>query len=347
MVVTENDGRRAALIAWLRSLPEFQCATDGLLPASSDASFRRYFRVPSGTHGSLIVMDAPPTLEDSGPFISVAALLDSAHISVPKIFAADLADGFLLLSDLGSETYLAALLAHHRRDASRLMSDAIATLTRMQSRASGSKLPAYDRPLLLREMNLFIDWYLTRHVGVEPSGAERDMLNSLFERLVESAHDQAQVVVHRDYHSRNLMVIDDALHHGNPGVLDFQDAVTGPITYDLVSLLRDAYVEWPEEQVLDWTVRYWEKARANGLSVPSDFADFWREFELMGLQRHLKVLGIFARLSYRDQKHGYLDDLPLVVRYVRGVAARYRLAAPLLKLLDRADGHATLPGYTF
>ena len=347
MVVTENDGRMAALVAWLTTLPEFQCAVDSLLPASSDASFRRYFRVPSGTHGSLIVMDAPPALEDSRPFISVAALLDSADVSVPKIFAADLADGFLLLSDLGSKTYLGALLANDRTDAPGLMNDALAALERMQSRASGSQLPPYDRALLLREMNLFIDWYLTRHLGVEPSSAERDMLNSLFERLVENAQNQAQVVVHRDYHSRNLMVLDDALHHGNPGVLDFQDAVAGPITYDLVSLLRDAYVEWPEEQALDWTVRYWQKARALGLRVPSDFADFWREFELMGLQRHLKVLGIFARLSYRDQKHGYLDDLPLVLRYVRGVAARYRLAAPLLKLLDRAQGHATLPRYTF
>jgi N-acetylmuramate 1-kinase len=347
MVVTEKDGRKAALIAWLATLPQFQCAVDALVPASSDASFRRYFRVPSGTHGSLIVMDAPPALEDSHPFVTVAALLDDAGVSVPTILATNLAEGFLLLSDLGSETYLTALLAHDRSNGSTLIGDALTALGRIQSRADASTLPPYDRALLLREMSLFIDWYLAQHLGVEPSSAERDMLNSLFDFLVENAQNQTQLVVHRDYHSRNLMVIDSALHHGNPGVLDFQDAVTGPITYDLVSLLRDAYIEWPEEQVLDWTVRYWQKARALGLTVPSDFADFWREFEFMGLQRHLKVLGIFARLSHRDQKHGYLGDLPLVLRYVRGVAARYRVTAPLLKLLDRAQGHATQSGYTF
>jgi aminoglycoside/choline kinase family phosphotransferase len=347
MVVTENDGRKIALVAWLATLAEFQFDLDWVEPASSDASFRRYFRVPSATHGSLIVMDAPPELEDCRPFISVAALLESADVSVPKILAFNLDEGFLLLSDLGSETYLGSLLANDRQDAPRLMGDALSTLLRIQSRGDATKLVSYDRAMLLREMTLFIDWYLSRHCGTDPSAAERDMLSTLFEHLVENAQVQAQILVHRDYHSRNLMVLENAVRHGNPGVIDFQDAVAGPITYDLVSLLRDAYIEWPEEQVLDWTVRYWQKARAFGLEVPADFADFWRGFELMGLQRHLKVLGIFARLSHRDGKHGYLNDLPLVLRYVRGVAARYRVAGPLLKLLDRAAGHARATGYTF
>jgi aminoglycoside/choline kinase family phosphotransferase len=347
MPVTENSGRKEALVKWVNSLPGFHLALDDVVAASSDASFRRYFRIPSDAHGSLIVMDAPPEFEDCQPFVAVAALFEAAHISVPEILGANLAEGFLVLSDLGDTTYLLSLDNNARNNAPALMNDAIKALLQLQSRADGAQLPAYDRALLLREMTLFIDWYLLRHLGVDPSRAERDMLAELFERLVENAQSQAQVAVHRDYHSRNLMVIDDTRRHGNPGVLDFQDAVLGPITYDLVSLLRDAYIEWPEEQILDWAVRYWEKARALGLGVPGDFADFWQGFELMGLQRHLKVLGIFARLSHRDGKHGYLADLALVSRYVRGVCARYRIAAPLLKLLDRSEGHARHAGYTF
>ncbi len=254
------------------------------------------------------------------------------------VIAEELSQGFLLLSDLGNTTYLARLHAEPEA-ADVLYRHALDTLVRMQSDTEASTLPAYDRPMLARELALFPDWYVTRHQACILSDGDQQTLQQAFEHLLANNLAQPRVAVHRDFHSRNLMV-----SQPNPGVLDFQDAVNGPITYDLVSLLRDAYIEWPEERVLDWAIRYWEAARSAGLPVNPAFGDFYRDFEWMGLQRHLKVLGIFARLYHRDGKDGYLKDLPLVSRYVRSVCERYSAFTSLLRLLDRIERRAAPPG---
>lgn len=319
--------RTDLLRAWLRK--QLGGADFALAPASSDASFRRYFRVEREGAQSLIAMDAPPEREDCRPFVHVAALFEAAGAHVPHVMARDVEQGFLLLSDLGTSTYLTAL---DGRSAGRLYGDAIATLVRIQSASRPGELPEYDRALLERELRLFPDWYVERQLGVALQDPERQVLESAFAALLAENLAQPRVYVHRDYHSRNLMLSDP-----NPGVLDFQDAVFGPITYDLVSLLRDAYVEWPEERVLDWCIRYWEHARAARLPVPADFSDFYRSFEWMGAQRQIKVLGIFARLSKRDGKDAYLADQPLVMRYLKRACRRYRELVPLARLLDRLD----------
>jgi aminoglycoside/choline kinase family phosphotransferase len=341
------DQRLITLKIWLFEQKSFGFDIDAIAPASSDASFRRYFRLPSATHGSLVVMDAPPDKEDCRPFIEIAAALRQAGVSAPQVLAADLELGFLILSDLGNTTYLEAFAANDSAYTRALMDDALAALALIQRQVDASVLPPYDEALLVREMHLFPEWYLKKHCQVELSGADEKMLSDLFEFLVQSAVGQPQRAVHRDYHSRNLMVLGRDQPLSNPGVLDFQDAVAGAVTYDLVSLLRDAYVEWPEEAVLDYTVRFWESIRSEHPTLAHDFGDFWQAFEFMGLQRHLKVLGIFARLSHRDGKHRYLDDLPLVLKYVRQVASRYRVARPLLALLERAAPENLTVGYTF
>ena len=304
-----------------------------LAPASADASFRRYFRAVldgawRGAPGerSLIVMDAPPAHEDCRPFIHVAQLLAAAGVHAPRVVASDVERGFLLLTDLGTTTFASALDA---ASAPHLYGDAIDALVRWQRASREHELPTYDDALLRRELALFPDWYVARHLGHPLSPAERDALERTFALLLANNLAQPRVFVHRDYHSRNLMV-----SAPNPGVLDFQDAVYGPITYDLVSLLRDAYVEWDEELQLDWAIRYWERARAEALPVRADFADFWRDFEWMGVQRQLKVLGIFARLKHRDGKSRYVEDMPRVLRYVQRAAARYRELDALSALLD-------------
>jgi N-acetylmuramate 1-kinase len=312
-----------------------------LAPASADASFRRYFRVRYADGASLIAMDAPPTHEDCRPFIRVAGLLAAAGLNAPRVEAQDLAQGFLLLTDLGSTTYLAAMNAD-RSLAGKLFDDATTALVRWQVASRADVLPPYDAALLRRELDLFPDWYVARHLGIELAPEQKAVLERTFALVIATNLAQRQVFVHRDYMPRNLMVCDP-----NPGVLDFQDAVYGPITYDVASLFRDAFVSWDEESVLDWTVRYWEKARAAGLPVPADFAIFFRDFEWMGLQRHLKVLGIFARLSYRDGKSGYLEDTPRFVAYVRAVAARYGALQPLLVLFDELAGQSARVGYSF
>jgi aminoglycoside/choline kinase family phosphotransferase len=331
--------RLAALERWLETHVARGCYA--LAPASADASFRRYFRVtfPCTSQPSVIVMDAPPEKEDSRPFIRVATLMQAAGLHVPAILAQSLEQGFLLLSDLGTRTYLSEL---NDTSADALFRDALDALVRWQLATTSSALPPYDAALLRRELDLFPEWYLSRHLGVSLDAADREMLEGVFAALISSATAQPQVFVHRDYMPRNLMVTEP-----NPGVLDFQDAVIGPITYDVVSLFRDAFISWPEERVLDWTIRYWEKARAAGLPVAADYAELWRDFEWMGMQRHLKVLGIFARINYRDGKPGYLEDTPRFVRYVRDVASRYAAFAPLLALLDRIEGRAQQAGYTF
>jgi aminoglycoside/choline kinase family phosphotransferase len=304
-----------------------------LAPASADASFRRYFRVAweDGGNGpaTSIAMDAPPEQEDCRPFVKVAGLLRAAGLNAPAVLASDFQQGFLLLTDLGTRTYLEEL---NEGNASALFADAIDALVTWQLASRADVLPAYDEAVLRREMALFPDWYVGRHLGVQLSAAQRAGLEGVFAALVRACLAQPRVYVHRDYMPRNLMVSSP-----NPGILDFQDALHGPITYDVVCLFRDAFISWPEERVLDWSVRYWERARKAGLPVHADFAAFWRDLEWMGLQRHLKVLGIFARLTHRDGKPRYVADTPRFIAYARAVATRYAAFAPLARLLDELE----------
>ena len=329
--------RQELVLSWLVRL--FPGQEPQIAPVGADASFRRYFRAQLTDGRHYIVMDAPPQHEDCRPFVHVAQLFAAAGVRVPKIIHQDLTQGFLLLDDFGDTTYLARL---DQNNAAGLYGAATDALLRLQQASQPGSLPEYDRELLLRELQLFPDWYVSRHLGIDISPHERSLLEQVFARLLDNNLTQPKVWVHRDFHSRNLMVIDNG-----PGILDFQDAVYGPLTYDLVSLLRDAYIRWDEEQVLDWTIRYWERARRAGLPVDRDFAVFYRDFEWMGLQRHLKVLGIFARLHYRDGKSGYLDDMPLVLDYVRATAGRYPELAPVNHLLDRWHGTVPREQYSF
>jgi aminoglycoside/choline kinase family phosphotransferase len=284
-------------------------------------------------------MDAPPEHEDCRPFVAVAKLFEGAGAHVPHVFAEDYDNGYLLLADLGSTTYLQALNENSADPLYRAANDA---LLKIQLASRPGVLPEYDHALLLRELRLFPDWYVDRHLQRKLDDADSRVLDEIFALILDNNLSQPRVYVHRDYHSRNLMVCEP-----NPGILDFQDAVYGPITYDLASLYKDAYVAWSEDRVLDWVVRYWEGARAAGLPVHADFGSFYRDFEWMGVQRHIKVLGIFARLYHRDGKDRYLQDMPLVMRYLRDACARYGELAPLLRLLDRLAPTAPLAGYSF
>ena len=328
-------GRKQQLEIWLKTLLGEQAFT--LSVASADASFRRYFRVHLSDK-TLIAMDAPPPQEDCTPFVKVAKLLCDAGLIAPEVIAQDLARGFLLLSDLGDDTYLSAL---NNDTALKLYGDATDALIKMQLKSQPDALPPYDAALLTREMQLFPDWYVAKHLKFELNAEQQTALNNTFELLNKNILSQGLVTVHRDYHSRNLMITKE----NNPGVLDFQDAVYGAITYDLVSLLKDAYIQWDEEQVIDFAVRYWEKARKLKLPVPNDFSEFYRDFEWMGAQRHIKVLGIFARLSIRDGKDGYIKDMPLVLHYLRKVCERYVELRPMLRLLDALEGRVPRPKY--
>jgi len=317
--------RQQQLNTWLHSL--LPNTTYSLAPASADASFRRYFRVTLADGSTRIVMDAPPQHEDCRPFLHVGKLFEQAGSHVPHVYAQDLEQGFLLLSDLGNTTYLQALSADN---ATALYGAATDALLKIQLASRDGDLPPYDEALLRRELQLFPDWYIAKHLGVTLSDKQQLKLEAVFQRIIANNLAQPSVYVHRDYHSRNLMLIAD----NNPGVLDFQDAVYGPITYDLASLFKDAYIQWEEPEVMDWLIRYWEKARQAGLPVRADFGEFYRDYEMMGVQRHIKVLGIFARLYHRDGKDGYLKDMPLVMDYLRRAAARYIDLKPLLNLLD-------------
>ena len=322
--------RSELLHNWLRETLGDEAFT--LAPASADASFRRYFRVTTNT-GTRIVMDAPPEREDCRPFIQVAALLAGAGLNAPQILAQDLARGFLLLSDLGTITYMAALKEAPDR-ADELFSDASDALVRWQLASAPDILPSYDAALLRRELDLFPAWYIERHLNLRLKDTQKNVIEESFALIMRSNLAQPSVYVHRDYMPRNLM-----LSYPNPGILDFQDAVYGPITYDVASLFKDAFISWEEQRVLDWTVRYWEKARRAALPVDADFGTFYRDLEWMGLQRHLKILGIFARLFYRDGKRGYLEDTPRFVAYVRNVCQRYADLKPLLQLFDQLQEH--------
>jgi len=334
------DVRLSLLKEWLATLTAIPTLLQTLRPASADASFRRYFRVDTPGQGSLIVMDAPPPQENVRAFLHVAELFGKTGVSVPEILAQDVERGFLLLSDLGSTTYLTQL---NNDTAHKLYIDAIDALVLLQTQSKPDLLPQYDRALLQRELQLFPDWYINKHLNVALTDEQNNTLNTVFNTLLANNLAQAQVYVHRDYHSRNLMV----LPKGNPGIIDFQDAVYGPITYDLVSLLRDAYIQWDEEMVLDWVIRYWERAKRAGLQVAPDIDTFYRDFEFMGLQRHLKILGIFTRLYHRDGKDAYLKDVPLVMEYTLKAARRYRALIPLVRLLEKLEDKAPQIGYTF
>jgi N-acetylmuramate 1-kinase len=329
-----NDSRAAARLAFVRSALSDAAVT--LVPASSDASFRSYWRTVGATPPR-IVMDAPPEREDLAPWLEVARRLAAAGVLAPAVLAEDRAQGFLLLADLGSRLLLPALDAT-RADA--LYAEALDTLLRLQTAVDPAGLPCYNEERLVAEMELLPTWFVQRHLGVVPDCEDWDVVESAFRALVDNARAQPQVFVHRDYHSRNLMLQDD----GRLGVIDFQDAVRGPLTYDLVSILRDCYIAWPDERVAGWVERYRLQLAEAGIGVP-DRARFQRWFDLMGLQRHLKVLGIFCRLWYRDGKPGYLGDLPLVWRYTREVGQRHPETRDLVALLTRwiGDRDLTVP----
>jgi aminoglycoside/choline kinase family phosphotransferase len=328
--------RQQQLSEWLHSL--FPNETFSISPASADASFRRYFRV-TFENRSLILMDAPTQHEDCRPFLHVARLFEDAGTHVPHVHAQDLEQGFLLLSDLGNTTYLQALSKANARDLYGAATDA---LINIQLASRDHELPTYDETLLLREMRLFPEWYINKHLGITLSKAQEAKLEMVFACILANNLSQPKVYVHRDFHSRNLMLTEP-----NPGIIDFQDAVYGPITYDLASLFKDAYIRWEEDETIDWLIRYWEKARKLGLPVSEDFSALYRDYEWMGVQRHIKVLGIFARLYHRDGKEGYLKDMPLVMDYLRRACMRYIDLKPLLNLLDTLEPQINKEGYTF
>ena len=371
-ILWADPQRAAAFQNWLAGIG----AAHGLRPetvrlASADASFRRYFRIDAtGSAASRIVMDAPPDKENSEPFVQVARLMAEAGVTAPQVLEWDRTHGFLLLDDLGRETML-DVIDPARPDASRPLYDqAIDALIRWQLASRPGVLPPYDRALLERELALFPEWYIGRHRGIAVEGQLKERLERSFRLIVESNLASPSVYVHRDFMPRNLMVNvaptlgtgvsslppEGALAAlGRPGggsaadlgVLDFQDAVYGPITYDIASLMRDAFLSWDEEFVLDVTIRYWEAARKARLPVDADFGAFYRSVEWMGLQRHLKVAGIFARLTLRDGKPRYLADTPRFIAYIRSTASRYMELTPLLRVIDEIEGTSALSGFAY
>lgn len=295
--------------------------------ASSDASFRRYFRVKT-VEDSFIVMDAPPQNESIEAFVKISQILNTINVNVPDIYEEDDALGFILMQDFGSDTYLDVLNDDNQQ---RLYNDSIESLIQMQKFAKKDLCQSYTQKILIDEMVLFIEWYLKKYKKIELTNKENDELLTCFEKISKKVLNQEKFFVHRDYHSRNLMI----QKSNNPGVLDFQDALEGPVTYDLVSLLKDAYIEWDEEIILDHVVRYWEKAKINNLIPNLEFSTFYKDFECMGIQRHLKILGIFARLSIRDKKNQYLENIPLVEKYLMDATKRYRDFHQLRNFLDK------------
>jgi hypothetical protein len=347
-IAWSDPARQAAFGAWLAGLG----AAHGLLPASlrpasADASFRRYFRVDTASGADCIIMDAPPDKEDCRPFVKVAGLMAQAGLKVPQVLAWDEPQGFMLLSDLGSQTMLDMIDPARPQANLALYLQALDALLAWQLASRPGVLPAYDEALLRRELELFPTWYLEKHRGLVIDSTLRGKLDTMFGQIIAHNLSAASVYVHRDFMPRNLMVAPPSEGTSVIGVLDFQDAVYGPISYDIASLMRDAFLSWEEDFVLDVTIRYWQKARTAGLPVADDFGEFYRAVEWMGLQRHLKVLGIFARLTLRDGKPKYLADTPRFIAYVRATAARYRELTPLLRLLDQVEGTRAAVGYAF
>ena len=342
--------RQLACISWLEALAQ----THGLVPsslrvASADASFRRYLRVDTQAGASLIVMDAPPDKENCEPFVKVAKLMQLAGLKAPEVLAWHEAQGFMLLTDLGDQTMMSAIDVKNPQANHALYMQAVDALIAWQLSSKAGVLPPYDQALLNRELSLFPDWYLAQHRQIDIQGKMRNTLDSTFKMLVTRNLASPSVFVHRDFMPRNLMMptgSDAAL-----GVLDFQDAVYGPVTYDVASLMRDAFLTWEEDFVLDVTIRYWEKARKAGLldfeDWHQDFGVFYRAVEWMGLQRHLKVAGIFARLTLRDGKEKYLADAPRFIAYIRSTAARYIELRPLLRLIEEVEGKDGVTGFAF
>ena len=320
------DSRGVALAAWLRNT--LATSAFRLEPASEDASFRRYFRVRTGSR-TRIAMDAPPPMEDCRPFVSVLGLLRGAGVNAPALHAADVEQGFLLLDDLGSRCYLDVI---DDENADALYADAFEALLDMQCHVGQGQVPRYDERRLRDELDLFRRWFVARHLGIELDDTLSLALDGTFEALIRVCKEQPQAFVHRDYHSRNLMHVDGH----NPGVIDFQDAVDGPVTYDLVSLLRDVYVRWPEDRVAGWVDAYHDRAVARRL-VGAGRERFRRWFDLTGVQRHLKIAGIFARLWHRDRKPRYLDDLPLTLGYLAEVSPRYPETEAVMRVLEEFD----------
>jgi len=344
-VTWSDPTRAAAFAAWLAEVaPRHGLLPATLRPASADASFRRYLRADARSGSALVIMDAPPPQEDVRPFVQVAALIAAAGLHAPAILEVDAEHGFLLLGDLGGDLYLPALQAcqaggdANRADA--LMRDAIVALVAWQRGVPCDALPPYDDALLRRELALFPEWCVVRHCGVTWTTAETATWTAACDLLVAAALAQPKVAVHRDWMPRNLMIASP-----NPGILDFQDAACGPIAYDLASLLRDAFLSWDEEQELDWAIRYWQAARQAGLAVPADFGELWRDVEWIGLQRHLKVLGIFCRLKHRDGKPAYSEDLPRFFAYAHKVATRYSPLRPLARLLEPLMGAVRIDAF--
>ncbi len=342
--MADSDPRLSALRTWLFTLPAaLDIAPNTLATASSDASFRRYFRVTAGKR-SLIVMDAPPEQENCAPFVDIARRLAGAGLNVPHIVAHDASLGFMALTDLGARTYYQAIQQGVQdQQLQTLYKDALDALVRMQS-ADIDGLAAFDRARFLDELSVFPQWYVGRHHGVTLDDAARQNLQNVFELLATTSAEGPQVLVHRDFHSPNLMMSEQAADGPNPGIIDFQDALRGPLAYDLASLVMDARTTWEEPQQLDWAIRYWEKAKQAGLPIDTDFADFHRRYEWIGLQRNLRILGVFTRLNYRDGKAHYLDHLPRVNAYVRQVATRYGVFNPLRKVLDQLDQRQSFAG---
>lgn len=333
----DQDVRLQHLKVWLDEQLAILFADQGwgavppatLTAASSDASFRRYFRW-EGAGRSFVVMDAPPPQENCKPFVDIAFLLAKSGINVPKIYAEDLERGFLLLNDLGNKTYLDVI---DSENADALFSDALQALLAFQQLPMVAPLPSYDVALLRRELELFPEWYVKRELGIEFDAAQQQQWQAVSDLLIDSALAQPKVLVHRDYMPRNLM-----LSEPNPGVLDFQDAVYGPVTYDVTCLFKDAFLSWPEERVRGWLESYWQQASALDIPVQADFEDFLRASDLMGVQRHLKVIGIFARICHRDGKPRYLADVPRFFAYIEAVLARRPELADLQALLASLRG---------
>ncbi|HYW55478.1 MAG TPA: phosphotransferase [Polaromonas sp.] len=380
-ILWTDPERAKAFAVWLAAITQTHALkTETLQLASADASFRRYFRISTNTGGSCIIMDAPPAQENCQPFVHVAALMADAGLNAPRVLAWDEALGFMLLSDLGAKTMLDVIEQQPESDRSQLAYDlyreAVSTLVTWQLASRPGVLPDYDDALLSRELALFPEWYVQKHRSIALDSSLQGKLDDLFAQIKASNLNSlggARVYVHRDFMPRNLMVAnvaptlvasrtslppeganfprggpsENSAADGRLGVLDFQDAVYGPITYDIASLMRDAFISWPEDFVLEITVRYWEQARKAGLPVGEDFGEYYRAVEWMGLQRHLKILGIFARLTLRDGKPKYLADTPRFIQYARATCARYRQLGPLMVLLDEIEGNETRVGYTF
>ncbi len=347
-VAWADPAREAAFNAWMAGIAaDHPLQTASLRLASADASFRRYLRVDAAdAHtGSRIIMDAPPAQENCRPFVDVARLMARAGLNVPEVLAWDEANGFMLLSDLGHQTMMQAIDRDHPQANHGAYLQAVDALIAWQLASKPGVLPPYDEALLRRELELFPDWYIARHRGIKVEGEVRSTLDAAFKHIVAQNLAWPSVYVHRDFMPRNLMVAEGS--ETRPGVLDFQDAVYGPITYDIASLMRDAFLTWEEDFVLDITIRYWQQAKKAGLPVGDDFGDFYRGVEWMGLQRHLKVAGIFARLTLRDSKPQYLADTPRFINYIRATCSRYRELKPLLKLVDRVEGVEATSGFAY